>query len=322
MELAALQGHLAGLILPQAAQALGHLRPARAGQTGNAEDLALAHLEGDVVQGEAVLLPGAAEIAHLQNGVADLHLRLGIHVAHLAAYHPADELLLRHILNGRGVDIGAVPDDRDAVGDFENLLHAVADVQHTHALLLQAGDGTEEGPHLLVGQGGGGLVENQHLGVVGQGLGDLHHLLGGHAQIIDLGIVVDLTGDAQEVEDLVRLLPHGPIVDVGDEPGQLGHRLVAHEHVLQNRQILEETGFLEDDGNSLSISVVGFADGHLLAIEIDFAAVRLMDAGDDLHHRGLAGAVLAAHGVHLPPGQLDLHVLQRLDAGEALVDIL
>src|SRR5690606_10787320 len=64
------------------------------------------------------------------------------------------------------------------------------------------------------------------------------------------------------------------------------------------------------------------AEGAALPVEVDLALVRAVrvDAGEHLHQRRLAGAVLAADGVDLtaPHGQVD--VLQRLDAGERLGD--
>ena len=47
-----------------------------------------------------------------------------------------------------------------------------------------------------------------------------------------------------------------------------------------------------------------------------------MDAGEDLHERGLAGAVLAHEPVHLAPVELDVAVHERMDGAEALLGVL
>jgi hypothetical protein len=53
-----------------------------------------------------------------------------------------------------------------------------------------------------------------------------------------------------------------------------------------------------------------------LAVDADLAAVRLVDAGQDLHQRGLARAVLAHQGVNLARAQIEADAAQR--TGEAL----
>src|SRR6185312_10888526 len=58
------------------------------------------------------------------------------------------------------------------------------------------------------------------------------------------------------------------------------------------------------------------------AVEDDLAVVAAggVDAGEHLHQRRLACAVLAADRVDLAPADRQAHVLQRLDAGEGLGD--
>ncbi len=52
------------------------------------------------------------------------------------------------------------------------------------------------------------------------------------------------------------------------------------------------------------------------------AGVRPVDAREDLHERGLAGAVLADEAVRLARVQLDPRVLERVDGAEPLVRVL
>ena len=58
-----------------------------------------------------------------------------------------------------------------------------------------------------------------------------------------------------------------------------------------------------------------------LIVQIDLAGVRLMHAGDHLHQRGLARAVLAQQRVHFAGTQVQVDTAQRVDAGETLADI-
>ena len=52
---------------------------------------------------------------------------------------------------------------------------------------------------------------------------------------------------------------------------------------------------------------------HVDVAEVDAAAVRLLQRGQDAHQRGLAGAVGAEQAVH-PRRNRERHVLQRLHA--------
>ena len=64
--------------------------------------------------------------------------------------------------------------------------------------------------------------------------------------------------------------------------------------------------------------------GHVddLALDLDGAGILLVDTAQDLHEGRLAGTVLADERVHLSRTQLEPAVLQRLHAGERLVDAL
>src|SRR5215218_10809099 len=55
-------------------------------------------------------------------------------------------------------------------------------------------------------------------------------------------------------------------------------------------------------------------------IEQDLALVRLVGAREHLYKRALAGAVLTQDHVHLAPLELEVHPVERCNAGEALRD--
>ena len=60
----------------------------------------------------------------------------------------------------------------------------------------------------------------------------------------------------------------------------------------------------------------------VVPLEVDVAAVLLVDAGEDLDERGLARTVLAHERVHLARAQREVNVLQGLHAREVLADPL
>ena len=53
------------------------------------------------------------------------------------------------------------------------------------------------------------------------------------------------------------------------------------------------------------------------AVDADLARVRPVEAGEDVHQRALAGAVLAEQGVDLAGAQLEVDVVVGDDAREA-----
>ena len=57
-----------------------------------------------------------------------------------------------------------------------------------------------------------------------------------------------------------------------------------------------------------------------LPVEQDLALVGLVEPVEDVHQRRLAGAVLAEERVHLALAQVEVDVVVREDAGEALRD--
>lgn len=77
---------------------------------------------------------------------------------------------------------------------------------------------------------------------------------------------------------------------------------------------------LVDHCDTSAHSVPGRADVGGPAVDFDRTGVRPVDAGQDVHQRGLAGAVLAGQHQHLPGGQVQVHLVQRVDPPEALRD--
>ena len=65
----------------------------------------------------------------------------------------------------------------------------------------------------------------------------------------------------------------------------------------------------------------GIAEDALLAVDEDLARVRLVQAGQDVHQRRLAGAVLAQQAEHLAPVGRDRDPVVGEDARKPLRDV-
>src|SRR5581483_10731362 len=63
-------------------------------------------------------------------------------------------------------------------------------------------------------------------------------------------------------------------------------------------------------------------EDRLLAVDQETARVRPVDAGENLHERGLPRSVLADEAVHLAGVQLDVAVHEGVHGAEALLRVL
>ena len=73
-----------------------------------------------------------------------------------------------------------------------------------------------------------------------------------------------------------------------------------------------------DDADAEFLRPAGRSDLDRLAFQQDLAVIGLVDAGQDLHQRRLAGAVLAHQGVHLAGAQFQPGVVQRAHTRKGL----
>ena len=109
---------------------------------------------------------------------------------------------------------------------------------------------------------------------------------------------------------------HRPAVD----PAEAADGLAAHEDVLGDRQVGEERGLLVDDGDARLLRLGGRREVDVLAVEAELARVAAVEPGDDLHERGLAGAVLADEGVDRAGIEAQAAGAQGDDGAERLDD--
>ena len=192
----------------------------------------------------------------------------------------------------------------------------MADIDDAAAFLLQHIDDAEQVLHLGLGQRGGGLVKDDDLGVIADGLGDLHHLPLGDGQGGHDRLGVD--GHLQGAEDLVGTLGHDALAD--HDTAHLG--IAPQPQVVLHSAGQGLVQLLMDHGHTVFQGLLGAFEVDLLAIQGNGAGVPVIDPEQTLHQGGLAGAVLSHQGVDRarPNGEVD--VIQSLDAGEFLADPL
>ena len=103
------------------------------------------------------------------------------------------------------------------------------------------------------------------------------------------------------------------------EENALG-RLTADVDILRDRQILHQVQLLMDDTDSLGLRVARAVDLDGRAEQLDRALILCIDAGEDLHERGLSGSVFSDQRHDLARADLKLRVVECVNAREILLD--
>ncbi|GAA3420796.1 hypothetical protein GCM10018952_65220 [Streptosporangium vulgare] len=152
----------------------------------------------------------------------------------------------------------------------------------------------EELVDLLRHEHRGRLVQDEDPGAPVEDLQDLHPLAGPDAQVLDGDVGVD--AEAVRVGDLPDPPARG--AEVEGDPALAG--LAAEDHVLQHGEVVGQHEVLVDHADAHGDRLPGGAEAHVLAVDADPPLVRALHAVQDLHEGGLARAVLADDGVHVP----------------------
>ena len=294
-----------------AEQVLQHLGAAGAVQSGDAQHLALAKLEAGLLQ--TGILTG--QVFYLQDHVAG-YIVLGREaVGQLTAHHQLNDLAHGQVLGVAGGHPLTVAHDGDLVADAEDLIHLVTDIDNAAAALAQHIDDAEQVLHLGLRQRGGRLVEHDDLGVVADGLGDLHHLPLGNGQRGHDGLGIHV--NVQLLKDLPRALTHGGLAD--HDAARLG--VAAQPQVVHHAAGQCLIQLLMDHGDAVFQRLLRIFEINFLAVQNDGAAVFGIDAKQALHQRGFSRAVLAHQRMDGTGPDGKGNAVQRLDTREFLCDI-
>ena len=281
----------------------------------NAEDLAFADVEVDVT--EALGVDGR-EVLDLKHDLTGRIRARRVEVRQLTSDHLGNDHIGGQFLGLPGADVLAVAHDRDFVADAKNFIHLVADVDDGDALGAQLVHDGEQCLDLSCRQRGGRLVEDQHLAVCGDRLGDLNQLHLGNAQGSELGVRIIIQMDF--LQDLGRILIHFVMVDNGDGSVFLGG-IAPNVDILAYGAFRDGLQLLVHHRNAAVQCIKRALDLDLLPLINDLAFVHVVDTKHALHQGRLARAVLSHQRMDGAGFQFQLCVIQCLDAGERLDDI-
>ena len=101
---------------------------------------------------------------------------------------------------------------------------------------------------------------------------------------------------------------------------QAAARRAAEKNVLRHTQLVDEREFLRDDRDARGLCVTDGAEdgGTTLDVELALVTAVRIDARQQLDQGRLARAVFTTECMDLAGMKLELHVLQREDAGKSL----
>ena len=237
-----------------------------------------------------------------------------IEVAERSADHHLHDACRFDLLTRQLAHITAIAQHRQTIGQRVHFGHAVADIDDGDPFVAQLAHDLEQGLGFPVGKRRGRLVHDQHAPLVNQRPSDFHLLLLGNRQLA--GRCGGGKRGIQSAQHFLSATVH--LADIGRSPA--GTRLAAHEHVFRHGEIGGHRQFLIDQADPRRARIGRFADHRPLTVDPDLASVRLIDAGQNLHQRALAGPVLTHQRMNLMAthGQFDL--IQRTRRAKALTD--
>ncbi len=199
-----------------------------------------------------------------------------------------------------------------------DFVQAVRDVDNAHSALAQPPDHRKQLVNLAVGQGGRGLVHDQHLGVDGERLGHLDHLLLGHTEVgHDAGGV---HVHIERVQHLPALVLHRLVVH-HEAKRWLSSGIAAQVDVLSDVEVRYQVELLVNGADAELLGMSRTVDAYLLTLDLDLARIRHISASQHLHERGLAGTVLTQQDVHLSGEEVKAHVLKGAHSRKRLGDV-
>ena len=239
-------------------------------------------------------------------------------VGQRTANHQTDDLVHRQLFRRARGDPLAVAHDGHVVGNPQNFLHLVGDVDDAAAALLEHVDDAEKVLNLRLRQGGGRFVKDDDLGVEGNRLRNFDHLPLRNRHRAHHGSRVDV--DPQIVKDFLRIVV---ALLVGDKRQSLfDQRIASQPNVIHDRALERLIQLLVNHGNAVVQRFSGGFEVDLFTVEVNVTGIFGINAEQTLHQRRFSRAVLTHQGVNRSRSHGKLRIIQRLYTGETLADAL
>ena len=314
-DIPAAERKLAGLDRFKAGDAVNELGLAVAVDAGDADDLARAHRKAHVLYSVVFMYAGSnRQIFHVQHHIAEMLLALFHMEIDVAADHHGAELFHRGVFGFNRPDVLASAQHGAAIRHRHDLVELVGNKENALSLRGEIAHDLHQLFDLLRREHGRRLVEDEDLVVAVEHFQNLGALLHTDGDILDLRVGIDVQAVflAQSENLFARflLLKETELV-----------RLNAHNDVIQNGEALHQLEVLMHHADAERIGVVGVVDLDFFAVLFDDALLRLIEAEQNAHQRGLARAVLPQQRMDLALFQLQGDIVVGDDPGESLGDV-
>ena len=293
-----------------AGQHVRQLEHAVPGEPGDPEDLALVDIEVDAVQPVGAGIP---ELEHDRRVGSRRHRGPEVRIDILAD-HQLGQAAVIDLRHGQRRDYAAGSQHGHAVGDLEDLVEAVRDVENAGASALHLPHHLEQPLDLVVWQHGRRLVEHEH---AAPSLPALHRAGNRDDRPLDgrgLGQrSMDVELDIEALEDPVGL---PLLLAPADAPRGSADEAAAKREVVHRVELVDEAEVLVDEPKPGRHVV---SERELFALELGARArVGRVISGQRLDQGRFARAVLSDEGVDFAGADVERHIGERASAGERL----
>ena len=275
--------------------------------------LAGCRCHGEVADGEERLAGWWGGRVGRERGRGGESGAFGKHLPEGAPDHMADDEGNRGFGSAEGRDTLAVAEHGDPVGDGEDLLEFVRNIDAGSSSSAEAAQMAEEAGGFLAGERGGGFVEDEDAGIFVDGADDLDELF-----LTDAQCTHGCFG--REGESEIGQKGGGAAVEFRPIDPQATPRSPPQEDIFSDAQLIDEGKFLGDDGDPGRGGVTNGVKGDDAAVDEEFALVGSvrMNAGEKLDERRFTGAIFSAEGVNFSGEKFEIDAIERDDPGEVL----
>ena len=251
-------------------------------KSGHTQNLALAQSEVNILEKARLL-----KVLDLQHYLTGLIATGRVELCNRATNHIVHDLFPTIVGYGFCIHRNAIAHNGHGIALAEHLFHAVGNIDHGHATLFQGTHYLKKLVGFALGQGCGGFVHDDHLSIHQKIAHDFRHLLLAHAALPCFRIKGEFNGNF--LTFCFGYLAHFLKIQHAPRIGYTVH----HEKIFQNGQVRPNIQLLMDKGNTCRFGLQRIFKADLLAIYENLALVLLVNTGEDIHQRGLAGAVFA-----------------------------
>src|SRR6266536_973295 len=235
------------------------------------------------------------------------------------AHDPADHVVPIDLAQLRLGEVSTVEEGHDPVGDVEDVVHSMADQDHTDAVVLEILDQVEDLADLPDRERGGRLVHDHDLRPERRRSGDRDRLTLAARQLLDQ-LADALDADPELVEVLLGKPFVGVVVDQRYHAEQPPCLLPAEEDVLVDPHVPGQGQVLVDHLDTELAGISRAVEPDRLAVDEQLPLARRVEAREDLHECALAGPVVTDNAQDLAGHEPEIDAAEGIDMAEVLRD--